>query len=126
MRDTPNAIPSSKHKDNFEYDRRFEDFFEEFLKLRPNLNIEWPIDIKQTGQASHQGGLRNPEECKNNYIWKGFSSKKSLGKLCVFDDVLTTGAHFRAVSDFLRENGYKGQIIGIFWSRAISSMEEMI
>ena len=112
------AIPSSKHKNDPGYDCRFEDFFKEFLKARPNLNIEWPIEIKKNIQASHHGGGRDPEDFKRNYVWRGF--KKNPKTLCIFDDVLTTGAHFRAISDFLKENEYKGQIIGIFWSRAIS------
>ena len=51
------------------------------------------------------------------HIWKGF--KKSFDKIGVIDDVLTTGSHFRAMSDFFKENGYEGQIIGIFLSRAV-------
>ena len=118
------AIPSSKHRSNTEYDNRFEDLFNELLKSRQGLKIEWPIEMTQTVQASHAGGERSPEHIKRNYAWKGF--KETPKRLCVFDDVLTTGAHFRAVSDFLRENEYKGQIIGIFWSRAILSLGEMI
>ena len=109
------AIPSSKHSSHLEYDNRFEDLFNELLKSRPNLNTEWPIEIKQTSHASHTEGTRNPEHIKRNYVWRGFEKKPKT--LCVFDDVLTSGAHFRAVSDFLRKNGYKGRIIGIFWSR---------
>ena len=113
------AIPSSKHKNDPEYDNRFEDLFKKLSKARPNLNIEWPIEIKKTIQASHHGGGRDPEGFKRNYVWRGFK-KNSYKALCIFDDMLTTGAHFRAVSDFLRENGYKGRITGIFWSRAMS------
>ena len=119
---TITAIPSSKHKNDPEYDNRFEDLFNELLKSRANLNIEWPIEIKQTIQASHTGGKREPEYIKGNYTWKGF--KQTPKTLCVFDDVLTKGGHFRAVSDFLRENGYKGRIIGIFWSRTISPEQQ--
>ena len=110
------AIPSSKHKDHSEYDNRFEDLFKELLKSWPNLTIEWPIEIKETVTATHfEENRKLPKDIKDNYIWKGF--KKSPEKLFVFDDVLTSGAHFRAVSDFLKENEYKGQIIGIFWAK---------
>lgn len=112
------AIPSSKQKTHPDYDWRFEDLFATLLKSRPNLSIKWPIKVKKTEQSSHRGGRRNPEEIKENYIWKGF--EKIPKRLCIFDDVLTTGAHFRAFSYFLKENGYTGQIIGTFWSRAIS------
>ena len=114
---TITAVPSSKPKTHPEYDNRFEDVFTELLKVRPLLNIEWPIEIENTMQSSHLGGSRNPQDIKKNYIWKGL--KSSTKKIGILDDVLTTGAHFRAMSDFLRENGYKGEIVGIFWSRAV-------
>ena len=120
------AIPSSKHRSDPKYDRRFEDLFQELLKSRPSLKVEWPIEVIKTLPSSHQEGRRDPEPIKRNYTWKGFSQKSPPKRLCVFDDVLTTGAHFRAVSDFLRENDYEGQIIGVFWSRAILSKKDDI
>ena len=114
---TITAIPSSKPKIHSDYDRRFEDLFEELLKIRPALNIEWPVEIKEVVQASHLGGSRDPEDIKKKYIWKGF--KSSFDKIGIIDDVLTTGAHFRAMSDFLKEKDYKGEIVGLFWSRAV-------
>ena len=95
------AIPSSKHKSDPKYDNRFEDLFNQLLQSRPYLKVEWPVEIRQTEQASHQVGNRNPEEIKQNYTWKGF--KTIPKKLCVFDDVLTTGSHFRAFSNFLKD-----------------------
>ena len=113
------AIPSSTAKNDSEYDNRFEDLFTELQKSRPNLNIEWPIAIKQTIKSSHLGGDRDPETFKKNCFWKGFR-KGHPKMLIIFDDVLTTGAHFRAMSDFLKKNGYEGEIVGVFWARTIS------
>ncbi len=70
---TITAIPSSKHKSDPEYTRRFEDCFKELQSARKNLKIEWPIEIKKTVKASHSGGSRDPDEIKENYVWKGFS-----------------------------------------------------
>ena len=114
---TITAIPSSKPNTHPEYDNRFEDLFKELLKTRPNLNIEWPVENQNITQPAHHGGSRDPENIKKNYKWNGFENTPE--KIGIVDDVLTTGAHFRAMSDFLKENGYKGQIIGIFWSRAV-------
>ncbi len=109
---TITAIPSSKPKIHSEYDNRFEDLFKVLLKTRPRLNIEWPVEIRNLILPAHQGGSRNPKDIKKNYRWKGFkNTPKEIG---IVDDVLTTGAHFRAMSDFLKENRYKGQIVGIF------------
>ena len=116
---TITAIPSSKLKTHLEYDNRFEDMFKELLKTRPHLNIECPVEIQNTMPPSHHGGSRSPEDMKKNYKWKGF--KTTPEKIGIVDDVLTTGGHFRAMSDFLKEKEYKGQIVGIFWSRAVYS-----
>ena len=113
------AIPSSKAKSDPEYDHRFENLFEELKKSIPDLIIEWPIEVKQTVEASRRSEKRpSPEHIKQNYVWRGFNRKLIPKRLFVFDDVLISGSHFRATSDFLRENNYKGQIIGVFWARA--------
>ena len=121
-RATITAVPNSILKTDPEYDNRFEDLFEELLKTRPLLNVEWPVEIKKTIPPARHGGPRNPEDIKKNYIWKGFN-EKIIKRLCIFDDVLVKGAHFRAMSDFLRGNGYEGKIIGVFWSRAVYPSE---
>ena len=120
------SIPSSKAKTHPEYDNRFEDLFEAiaktFSKRYPDviLNIEWPVKIKNTMPAFHISSANRlpPRKIKANYQWKGFK-QQSPKNLFIIDDVITTGAHFRAMSDFLRENKYKGNIWGIFWAKAI-------
>lgn len=113
---TVTAIPSSKQKNHPEYDNRFEDFFKSLSKSQPLLSIEWPIEIKKTTRASRCQGDRDSKSIKENYSWKGFK-KVPPKELYVFDDVLVSGAHFRAVSDFLKENAYIGKIIGVFWAK---------
>ncbi len=117
---TITAIPSSKAKNDPKYDNRFEDLFEQLSKLRPKLRIERPVEIKQTIDASHRTGEREPEIIKENYMWKGFKKETPKG-LCLVDDILTSGAHFRAMSDFLRENKYNGKIVGVFLAKTIQS-----
>lgn len=111
------AVPSSKRKDDPEYTNRFEDLFREILKSHPEWIVEWPIEIKETTESSHNSGQKDPDLLMENYIWKGFKHGKPE-VLCVFDDIITTGAHLRAVSDFLRSHNYKGKIIGICWAKA--------
>lgn len=114
---TMTAIPSSKQKNDPEYNNRFEDLFSKLKISRPKINIEWPVEIKTTAAASHHRGEdRDPVIIQNNYFWKGFS-KKAPKVLIIVDDILTTGSHFRAMSDFLRKNGYEGKIVGVFWAK---------
>ena len=112
------AVPSSKTKDHPEYNNRFEDLFRELLQSLPRWLVEWPVEIKEDQEPVHLSGERNLELFKQNYIWKGFKNKEPK-ILCIFDDVITTGSHLRAMSDFLRENKYKGKIIGICWAKTI-------
>lgn len=110
------AVPSSRKKGDPEYTNRFEDLFQEILNSHPKWIVEWPIEIKETTVSSHNSGPRNPDLLMENYIWKGFKHGEPE-VLHVFDDVITTGAHLRAVSDFLRAHNYKGDIIGVCWAK---------
>lgn len=112
------GTPSSKAKNDPKYDRRFEDLFKELKKSRPKIVVECPIEIKKTIETSRKSKIRKPDLLKENYIWKGFNIENPK-TLCIFDDVLVSGAHFRAMSDFLRKNNYIGKIFGIFWARTI-------
>lgn len=108
---TITALPSSKIKTDPKYDHRFENLFKELLKLRPHLKIEEPVENKKT-----LSDTRNPDHIKSNYIWRGWKKNAPEG-IFIIDDVLTTGSHFRALSDFLKENRYKGKIIGLFLAK---------
>ncbi len=111
------AIPSSKAKSDPNYTKRFEDFFSELIKLRPCLDVIWPVSIKTTVIPAHAGGIRNPKNIEENYIFNGFEGN-TPDYILVFDDVLTSGAHFRAFKDFLKKSGYGGKVYGIFWAKS--------
>lgn len=110
------AIPSSKCKLDPQYDNRFEDFFGELAKLRPCIDIQWPIINQSTVTPSHGGGTRSAATLASNYQFSGFTGTHP-DFILVFDDVLTTGAHFRAFKDFLIQSGYNGKVYGLFWTK---------
>lgn len=117
---TVTAIPSSKSKDDPNYDNRFEDFFNVLRVLRPCIKVQWPVRIKNSTDPTHLAkGIRDPKIIASNYIYHGLTSDLP-DSLLVFDDVLTTGAHFRAFKDFIRSSGYAGNVYGIFWAKAKS------
>ena len=93
--------------------------FKELRKLRSNLIVDWPVTALKTVKMAHDSGSRDPKKIKGNYCWNGFADNMAPETLVVFDDVLTTGSHFRAFSDFIRENGFKGKVRGIFWARCV-------
>ncbi|MEI8347697.1 MAG: hypothetical protein WCG27_09525 [Pseudomonadota bacterium] len=113
------AIPSSRIKSDSLYDHRFEDFFNALRSLRPCVSLVGPVENVQTIPASHFGGPRASEAIKANYRWIGFSGS-TPERIIIFDDVVTIGTHFRAYSDFLRDNKFQGEIIGVFWAIARS------
>lgn len=110
------AIPSSKILSDPQYNRRFEDLFIELQKLSPCIKIDWPIVARSTVASSRHGGSRDPAIIASNYLWQGFSLPEEPN-LCVFDDVLISGCHFRAFFDFARASGYTGNIVGVFWAK---------
>lgn len=112
------SIPSSKMMSDPLYDRRFEDLFA-FMKHSCHFIQDcWPVMLNTSVTPAHLGGSRDPSIISGNYQWRGFK-KDTPEELWVFDDILTTGAHFRSYSDFCRNNGYSGKIIGVFWARCL-------
>ncbi|WP_373072109.1 phosphoribosyltransferase [Sulfurimonas sp.] len=84
------------------------------LKLKcPNVVIEIPFDTKIDVQESHNGGTRKVEDIQNNTEWLGFNTKAET--VVIVDDVLTTGAHYRAWKDMIlsKEPTVK-RVIGLF------------
>ena len=116
------AVPSSLKKDDPKYNHRFEDLFNLLKKSQSNLSIEYPVEIKKSTSPSHLSGNRDPNLLKKNYIWKGFKNKEPK-TLFIVDDVITSGAHLRAMSDFILKNKFKGKIIGICWARSLNQDE---
>lgn len=114
------SVPSSKIPTDPLYDNRFEDFFSELKKIRQNINIVFPIGNHQSVQASHHGGTRDVDELIANMKWNGFPNG-APEHLLVFDDILTSGAHFKAYKIFLRNNGFNGNVYGVFLARTVNS-----
>ena len=109
------AIPSSKCKDDPEYDSRVEDVLVELKKIRNNIIIEEPIATKTTILPSHHGGPRDPDILYNNMLWMGFSV--DADQIILVDDVITTGSHFVACKRMISEHHSDVEIVGIFWAK---------
>ena len=82
--------------------------------------IETPVATIESREPSSiaggRHGRRYVEELKANLEWLGFKRKPDM--LIVFDDVITTGAHFKALKELIEENSVRPpQIIGLFWAR---------
>lgn len=112
-------IPGSKKKDDLEYDERFDLLKEALLELNPRLKFEEPIVVKSSREATHVSDKRlKPAEIKETYNWQGFSGTVEAQHLILIDDVITTGAQFRAYSEMVLEHHENLDIYGIFWGKS--------
>ncbi len=73
-----------------------------------------------TIDPSHQSVSRpRPNELRGNYRLDDTICEPSPGTIAVLDDLLTAGAHFRAIKDMLSERFPEVPIVGIFYARRI-------
>ena len=111
------AIPTSKTPDHPEYDGRFDDLLAELRKLRHDLVIETPIVCRESHQSVHTGGARRPDKIYELLEWRGFRNVPS--RICLIDDLLTTGGHFKACQRLILEHHPRMRVVGIFWAKCI-------
>lgn len=113
-------MPPSKAKDDPDHDDRM-------LRVLKNIDQEKNLDIRElilqnkSIPAVHfKGSYRHdPQELAEIFYIDEDISEPAPPKLAIFDDVLTTGAHFKAAQGIIQER-YPGiSVIGIFIARRI-------
>ncbi len=111
-------VPPSKAKDHEMYDDRV---FRMLLKIRPNpqLDVRELLVQTQSTDAFHETDQRpSPEGLEALYeIDDSQASRQPIESLAVVDDLLTTGAHFRAAETVLSARFPGTEIIGLFIAR---------
>lgn len=109
-------IPPSKVKGHPEYNERL---IETLSKIsNGNLNIKDVIRQKESTVAFHESGnRRNVEIIANNYEIDEESLAEIGDIIIIFDDVISTGAHYIAIKQLLKERFPENRIIGLFVAR---------
>ena len=113
-------IPTSKRPDHPDYNNGFEIVCEHLKKIfGQKIVIETPVEIIESRESSSTAGGRRDrryiEELKSNLKWLGLEYEPDT--LIIFDDVITTGAHFRALKELIVANSARPpQVIGLFWA----------
>ncbi len=69
--------------------------------------------------AAHEGERHKPEELKAAYEIDEVLAKGVPKNIGVVDDMLTAGAHFRAMKDTLVERFPDANIVGLFVTRRV-------
>lgn len=107
---------TSKPRSDSEWDNRIDKVAEGFADKFTHLSIGKIIDTRDTVVPSSHGGDRDKTVIKNNTIWDG-NCPESADTIIIIDDVLTTGAHFKAWQEIILENCPNvNKVIGVFWA----------
>lgn len=117
-------IPPSKITGDPEYDDRVA----EILMSIPRFGKNVAIDVRKDAvtqvtstEAAHQypGARLTPEEYAQNYRVNPLIATDTKDKIVIFDDVLTTGAHFKAMKLVLEQSLPGKKFIGLFVARTV-------
>lgn len=112
-------IPSSKTRDDAEYDDRLPQILQEMARGR-QLNIRELVVMTRNVPQSHLAEERVsiPELIESMSVDEANAQPepRSIG---IFDDVLTTGRHFKAVQTVLRKRFPNVPIVGVFVARRV-------
>ena len=112
-------IPPSKVRNDPLYDDRLVRMLRA-MRSQPPVNVREVIVQRASMEAAHDAENRpRPEDIEANYTIDEQLRNPPPQVIGLFDDVLTTGAHFRAASNLL-ERTYPGvRIIGVFIARRV-------
>ena len=119
-------IPSSKTKDHPLYDDRLIKILEAYKSSNPNVDFREVVLQTQTTRASHEcadGHRLTSTELEEIYTIDESTVPGIRPILVIFDDMITTGNHFKAMQTTLKRRFPDAQIIGLFISRRVNEAE---
>lgn len=114
-------VPPSKAKGDRLHDDRM-------MRMLRAMNSSSPPDVRElvvqteSTEPAHAIDPRpSPEQIASRYRIDDTLTEPAPDFLAIVDDVLTTGAHFRAMSSLLDARFPKARILGLFIARRVSS-----
>lgn len=114
-------IPPSKSKTDPLYDDRMTRVIQEIQSDTP-LDIRELIIQRTTTESSHNlsdGNRPRPEDIQKLYDIDENLSDPEPSLIALFDDVITTGAHFKAAKFILSDRFKNAKIVGLFIARRV-------
>ncbi len=115
-------IPSSKRKDDPLYDDRLVRILEAYKSLNSSVDYRELVTQQETTRASHEctdGNRLTVDELEEVYAIEDLESSALRPTLIIFDDMITTGSHFKAMQSILSQRFPDHAIIGLFISRRV-------
>lgn len=116
------AIPTSKSRQDPEYDDRLDQVVQLFAASKTKIAVVAPIERLQTEQAHHLGRTRSIRDIVNSLNWVGFDDVP--GTLLMVDDVITCGTNFMACRQMILQRHPHIDIHGAFWARTVHPCSE--
>ena len=111
-------VPPSKAKEDPLYDDRLTQMLN-LIRPDPKLDVREIIVQKHSTDAVHSSDVRpGPDEVEAMYEIDKRLTQPKPDLIVIVDDVLTTGAHFRASQAVLSSHFPTTKIIGLFIARA--------
>jgi hypothetical protein len=110
-------IPPSKAK----FDPLYDDRMSQVLRLlSPNIDARELVNQTESMSDAHSAEERpKPDDLYTNYEIDGALVDPRPRQMAVVDDVLTTGAHFKAMQRLLNEMYPDVPLVGIFIARRV-------
>jgi len=107
---------TSKPRESSNFDSRIDQVVDGVFENHKSFQVEYLIEAKNEVIPANYGGSRKKEDIKKNTKWNGFNGTV-YETVIIIDDVLTTGSHFKAWKEIIKENAPEvKRIIGIFWA----------
>lgn len=116
-------MPPSKSKQHPAYDDRLLCVLKKMAMIHPQLDIREVLYCVANRDAAHETVCRPSSEELYNLFQVERAGSTDAENIIIFDDVLTTGAHFRAAKRRLRELYPGARVIGIFIARSVIEYE---
>jgi hypothetical protein len=112
-------IPPSRARDHPEYDDRVVRMLRA-IRPQPPLDVRELILQRGTTAAAHQSDVRlRPKELVELYELDLHQLQPPPVRIAIFDDVLTTGAHYVAARTILAAEFPSAEILGCFIARRV-------
>ena len=114
-------VPPSRVKSDPQYDDRILWLLKSIAKrVEVSCDIRELVVQRQSYQPSHLTEDRmKPSELREIYTLALHHVQSAPRQVAVFDDVITSGCHFRAIKDLLEERWPGIPVIGLFVARVV-------
>jgi hypothetical protein len=118
-------VPPSKSKSDPLYDDRITLMLNQ-IRPDPPMDVRELVIQTQSTPAAHLNGIRpSPQDLERLYIVDESILIPPICHIAIVDDVLTTGAHFRAVKSILANRLPESKIIGLFIARTAIDTDDI-